>query len=64
MRYVHKNFKDVYYISRGVYNYQVRKNIGGPSLEMDKQQFNSFLGKLQENGWFESIDRGSKRNAS
>ena len=59
MRYVHNNFKDVYYISRGMYNYQVKKNIGGPSLEMDKQQFNSFLSKLKENGWFESDSKRS-----
>lgn len=56
-KFVHKTFQDVYYVSRGMYGYTVRKNTTGSKLDMDNAQYKEFENRMKKNGWYELINR-------
>lgn len=57
MKYVHENHTHAYYISRGVYTYQVRQYTDrknpGSVLQMDSREFKDFIERLKKGGWYE-----------
>lgn len=61
MKYTHPNQDHVYYVSTHMYGGRVQEysngTIPGKKLELNEDQFESFLNMLERNGWNESAYR-------